>query len=94
MPRSSLVSAENQNGAREVRLLTEAEGIFRLQEVAGPQHGLGWKVELLPTPQPAFCTRQCGTLKLCQSTPFIPSGHWRSLQAPVSATWEIRSLNQ
>lgn len=50
LSRSSLVNGENQTGARELRLLTEAEGIFRLQEESGPQHGLGWKVELCSPP--------------------------------------------
>lgn len=36
LSRSSLINGENQNGVRESRLLTEAKGIFRLQEESGP----------------------------------------------------------
>lgn len=89
LSRSSLINGEKQNGARELRLLTEAEGSFRLQEDQVLNMGWAGKWNCAPHPCPMFPTRYARTPSRTQSTSLI-----RASCRPCDSNKEVYSLNQ
>lgn len=81
LSRSSLINGENQNGARELRLLTEAEGSLNFKKIRSSTWPGLESGTVLPTPGSCF-------LQDKPELPLDPKAHhsFRPHAGPVAAT--------